>query len=65
MTLRSSEDYFLFYVKACKEAHIALAELPGVTTYNTYEVILGADDNKVRRDDMEVGQILRRGKQYK
>ena len=32
-------------VKACKSAYITLAESPGVTMYNTYDIQLGVSDN--------------------
>lgn len=41
----SGSDSVVFGVKACKDARLALSEIPGITTYNTYEVIIGFDSN--------------------
>ena len=38
-------NYIVFSVKACSNASIALSQLPDVTDYNTYEIVLGMDSN--------------------
>ena len=47
--LTTPRTFFEFSVEACVEAHIALAQTPGVTGAGAYEVILGADDNSRSR----------------
>lgn len=35
----------VFSVKACTDAHVALSEIPGLFTTNTYEIIIGGYGN--------------------
>ena len=39
-------DYYTFKVKACKDVRIKLSTRFGVTDTNTYEIIVGADNNQ-------------------
>lgn len=41
-----AKDHVIFSVQACKEAHVVLSEIPGVTFYNAYEIAIGVADNK-------------------
>lgn len=47
LTLDSDDTSIVFQVAACEEARIALAEIVGVPTVNTYEFVIGAEGNKV------------------
>ena len=47
--LTTPRGFIEFSVEACAEAHIALAETPGVLGAGAYEVVLGADGNTKSR----------------
>lgn len=40
------ETGFMFTVKACTGAKIALSEVPNVVTFNTYELVIGPNNGK-------------------
>ena len=58
--LTAPRSFISFSVEACAEAHISLAETPGVLGDAAYEVILGADSNTKSRilKDMNSQQIV-------
>ena len=43
--LTSSSKYFVFELRACKDAYIALTETPHVTTDGAYELVIGGSGN--------------------
>ena len=45
MWMSSDSHFFTFRVKACHDATVGLSQEPGVTTDNTYEVIIGGRKN--------------------
>ena len=58
MTVRE-RPYTIFSAMAPAQAHIALTEVPGVTRYNAYVVLIGAQSNQetwIRKD--EGGSII-------
>lgn len=36
---------FVFGVAACRDAYIAMSQVPGIYTHFTYELVIGAQDN--------------------
>jgi hypothetical protein len=55
----SGRTGLVFGVNACKDVHLALSEIPGITTRYTYELVIGTSDNSftVLRDAVN-GQML-------
>jgi hypothetical protein len=53
-------NYLEFEVMACNDAHIALTQSPGNTSYNTFEVVIGGWGNtkSVIRDAKGVSLFL-------
>ena len=43
--LTSSSKHFVFELRACKDAYIALTETPHVTTDGAYELVIGGSGN--------------------
>ena len=41
----TDRNYIVFSVKLCKDAYITLSEIAGLTLYNTYEIIIGYQEN--------------------
>ena len=46
MYMSTDSRFFVFRVKACNDAVIALSKEPGVVTDNTYELVIGGEQNK-------------------
>ena len=42
----TDRTYIVFSVTLCKDAYITLSEIAGLTLHNTYEIIIGYNDNK-------------------
>ena len=55
--MQTNKTSLVFSVKTPNDAHIALAEFLGNTDYNTYEIVLGAANNRLSE--------IRKGKQGK
>jgi hypothetical protein len=43
----SDQSELVFGVMACKEAHVALSNVPGIVTHLTYELVIGMADNSL------------------
>ena len=50
-----SQTSVVFRLEACKEAHIALSKYLAITSIDTYEVAIGAYDNKISAIRSSVG----------
>ena len=46
MLSTTDRDSLVLSVAACEDARVALMEIPGILTQNTYEVVFGTDNNR-------------------
>ena len=44
--LNVTQPYFVFHVRACRDAHVIMSSLYGHGDNNSYEVVIGAGDNQ-------------------
>ena len=44
--LNVTQPYFVFHVRACRDAHIVMSSRYGLVDSATYEVVIGAGDNQ-------------------
>ena len=44
--LNVTQSYFVFHVRACRDAHIVMSSRYGLVDSDTYEVVIGAGDNQ-------------------
>ena len=51
-------NYMIFRVATCQGAHVALSDIPDNVLVHTYEVVLGAHDNKMVRSSIVVAALL-------
>ena len=55
----TDRDYIVFAVKTCQEAIIALSDIPGITTYHSYIINIGHDNNTASSiRDADTGAVL-------
>ena len=46
MLSTTDRDSLVLSVAACEDARVALMEIPGILTQNTYEVVFGHNNNR-------------------
>ena len=55
----TDREYIVFAVKTCQEAIIALSDIPGITTYHSYIVNIGHDNNTASSiRDADTGAVM-------
>lgn len=62
LVLTTEANSFVFEVKACSDVHLALSRVPGVTTSQSYEVVIGGWNGNMSliRDGIDGQSLIER-----